>query len=370
VSNTSFVACRKTCTLFALAGVSLLFFTLSASALRADEKLSKVEQKPIYPLKQGLTWEYRRILRGESRPNYVKKVIDVVSFAGAVCYLVQEDEINKSPIPYTRWVSVTEDGLYEVGSSLGALGKKPLSIYQPAHRIYRNTNETVTWEDNSKNTFPPGLEKFTGLQYPEKVKIAGVEYDAICVTITAENWKTRNWYAPGIGCIKSQEWDEKGDLSSELELVSFSGRNAVAIRDIVVNLNVIEKEASTESVEAPPGVVTEFKKSRTIFREVSYSTKLGLGAEIEATLEGNLLALRGELTTNIRGAIEKERGEKLGDTETREQTVKIDGNVIQKAKVSWIDTYKTGTVEVMQDGKPYKVPFEFPIGTKLVIKNL
>src|SRR5262249_13385893 len=130
-----------------------------------------------------------------------------------------------------------------------------------------------------------------------------------------------------------------------------------------------EQEASSESVDAPPGVVTEFKKSRTITREVHYSTKIGLGAETEAKLAGALLAVKGELAGRVRGSIEKEMGEKFTDSETREQTVRIDGDKLPKARILWIDTYRTGTVQVIQDGRTYSVPFQFPVGTKLVIRK-
>jgi hypothetical protein len=143
----------------------------------------------------------------------------------------------------------------------------------------------------------------------------------------------------------------------------------IKIGEIRVNRDQIEKEASSETVESLAGVVTEFKKSRTITREATYALRMGASAEAQAKLAANLLVVKQDLQLRIKGSIERETGERLADSETREQTVRIDGNVVQKAKIVWIDTYKTGTVDVIQDGQVYSVPFRFPIGTKLVIRK-
>jgi hypothetical protein len=90
-----------------------------------------------------------------------------------------------------------------------------------------------------------------------------------------------------------------------------------------------------------------------------------LGAEVEATLR----AVKGELTTRVKQAIERKSGEKLEASETFEWRISIDGNKLQKGRTSWVDSYRTGTVEVTHDGKVYKVPFELPIRTRVVFRN-
>jgi hypothetical protein len=127
---------------------------------------------------------------------------------------------------------------------------------------------------------------------------------------------------------------------------------------------------SSEIVEAEEGVVTEFTRRRTITREVSYTVTTALGAEAEARIRGRLAVVGADLSTRIKASIETSLGERLTATETREQKVTIDGSKIRKAKVSWVDTYRTGSVQVTDDEKTYSVRFELPIGTKLVIKKI
>jgi hypothetical protein len=116
-------------------------------------------------------------------------------------------------------------------------------------------------------------------------------------------------------------------------------------------------------------VKTKFVRKRTITREASFSTTLGVGVEVEAKLAGSIKIIKAEASVRVKALIEATLGEKLTDTETREQEVEIDGGIAPKANIVWIDTYRKGTVEVNQDGKAYKIPFEFPIGTKLVIRK-
>lgn len=138
---------------------------------------------------------------------------------------------------------------------------------------------------------------------------------------------------------------------------------------MVVAPGLVEREASSEEIEAVPGVVTEFEKSRTIRREVTLSTKDVLGGEVGAAVGLDLRPIKVDLSGKVRKAIERETKETLPDTETRRQKVTIDGDKLPKARLVWVDLFKTGMVEVSKDGKTYKVPFEFPYGTKLVVRR-
>jgi hypothetical protein len=233
-----------------------------------------------------------------------------------------------------------------------------------------------------------GRFKGTAVQYNETLKdYFGKdykEYETVRVSIVGtyepsdpkhhkSKIKTDTWYVHGKGPIKYQSYEELEDLTpregKERIVTWFSGDSTLTVGEVVINPTGTEKEVSSESIEAPPGVVTEFKKSRTIKRELTYSTKLGLGTEFENKLGTDLYFIKGRLAAKVKASIEAAMGETLSDSETREQKVTIDGNINPKAKIIWIDVYKTGTIEVTQDGKPYKIPFEFPIGTKLIIRK-
>ena len=204
-------------------------------------------------------------------------------------------------------------------------------------------------------------------QYNESIKHDVKEVEAT-VVIRDGFRPSRRWYVPGKGLIK-YTFPTSDKKTVEMVTTSFSGNASIRIGDVILNKNEDEREASTETVEALAGVKTEFKRSRTIKREVHLSAKAGAEAEITASLTKNWGVIKGELTGKVKASVEVSIGTTLSDSETREQTITIDGDKLPKAKLIWIDVYRTGTVEVTQDGKAYSVPFEFPIGTRLVIRK-
>jgi hypothetical protein len=130
----------------------------------------------------------------------------------------------------------------------------------------------------------------------------------------------------------------------------------------------VEKEGRVDIVESEVGGETTYSETRTIKREVSYSVKLGLGTETEAKIGANLLAVNAELIGRVKASVEAERSEKWSDEITKSVTHKINLDKSPKVKVIWMDIYRTGTVEVLLDGKTHVVPFEFPVATRTVIK--
>jgi hypothetical protein len=129
-----------------------------------------------------------------------------------------------------------------------------------------------------------------------------------------------------------------------------------------------EKEAKRDRVESDVGGTTKYAKSRTIKREISFSTRVGLTAEAEARLRAGIILARAEVTGRIKASVEAEFGEKWTDeiTEAAEHTIDLDKH--PKVEVIWIDVYRGGSVEVTVDGKTHVVPFEFPVATRTVIK--
>jgi hypothetical protein len=275
----------------------------------------------LFPLKKGLKWE---LVDLRNNHKYTEEVLEVDKVNGLTCYEFGYNTFN----PEGKCISEKRGTCYAVKSDA------------------------------------------------ERIVHEGKIVDAVLVKFHNTDFsETETWYLPGKGKIKEHFWDtstrdggeEKRDWTRET--IAFPGASSITIGKVILNKDTDEKEVSSESVEADKGIVTKFERSRTITREVSFSTKVGAGAEIEARIAANLVVAKGELTTRIKGHIEQETGEKLTSSETRKQTIEIDGKELPKAKIVWVDIYRTGTVEVVQDGKPYKVSFEFPIGTKLVVKK-
>jgi hypothetical protein len=373
------------------------------TTLCADDKSPRESDLPLYPLKKGLKWGIevddkfrpRADASGFTVANEKKEgtmeVTEIVMVDKLACYQVQDTDS-------TDYICMKDDGcVYQVGFAPFAKNNFGMAfIYDPPLCILKPANKKLqTWDIDSTRTIGGFTEKDsrqmcgrfkgTAVQYNEKLKGFFVkeykEYETVRVSIEGtferkdSGLKTKikidTWYVPGKGPIKYQSYEEdrNSPVGKERIVYSFSGEYSMAVGDVVLNPTDIEKEASSESIEVPPGVVTEFKKSRTIKRELTYSTKLNLGAELENKLGTDLYFIKGRLAAKVKGSIEAAMGETLSDSETREITVKIDGKEIPKGKIIWIDVYKTGTIEVTQDGKPYKIPFEFPVGTKLIVRK-
>src|SRR5262249_10300833 len=147
-------------------------------------------------------------------------------------------------------------------------------------------------------------------------------------------------------------------VQREMTVASFSGN--VTIGNIILNEQEVSKDAAVFSIEAEAGVTTTFEKTRKITREVGFSnkiTRVGMGDQLGGKLELNLGILKAEASSEIKKAVEKAINETLTDSEEYKQTITIDGSKIRKAKVYWIDVYRTGTVQVTQNGATYSVPF-------------
>lgn len=333
---------------------------------------------PLFPLKKGQKWVYQTNIAGgeDLKSKNIRQTFDVgdtVLFNGVECTeLIQKDADGKKS-EEIRYLAVQNGFLTEVGKKVYGSDKTYIFTNKPADKLLKLTADGPAAWASEPNTVFEGKESFGSRfelrQDADTVEVGGAKVKGVLVVqIESPNSKTKRWYVPGKGLVKEQLF-KKDSLVYEGVLVSFTGGGAVEIGAVTLNPAVVEKEASVEAVEAPPGVVTEFKKSRTIKREVSYSTKVGAAAEVEARLGADLAVVKGELGLKVKSSVEAAVGEKLSDSETREQTVRIDGKELPKAKIIWIDVYRTGSVEVTQDGKSYKVPFEFPLGTKLVIRK-
>jgi hypothetical protein len=389
---------RKLYQLLVALSVSIALVTAQHSAVYADNEPGKAKDKSLYPLKKGYKWEWVGRLGG-AQTKRVDEVVGVVTVDGVECYEIKTvvnkiiDGVWRKTSVKSSFVAQSEEGYFEVASysqstDSGFIYTRPRPIIRlPLKDIGVAVEESRKNEKKGFSRHPAdkghrSTGTSTSIQLTRKQETSvetylGTKQEAAVVTETEDGGeeKVELRYVAGVGPkeirITSKTNPRPGEVRvtrEVLQLVYFS-EDSAAIGDIVLSKDIVEREGSVESIEALPGVKTKFKKSRTISREASFSTTLGVGAEVEAKLAGNIKIIKAEASLRVKAHIEATLGEKLSDTETREQEVEIDGAITPKAKIVWIDTYRKGTIEVTQDGKPYKIPFEFPVGTKLVIRK-
>jgi hypothetical protein len=382
---------------------ALLLGQAPAGVKQADDAPPAKAGASLFPLKKGLKWEWS----GTDLDNackWVDEVRGVRKINGTECYELHRTVYLKKGIGVwqdggsgdRQYLAVSEDGVFEVGYAHSFDNGKEYPEYRYYSRPIcllnfkalagptRGKSGLRTWSWTEEEKFdsrgnnltekPEFRWAYEFTARPDTVSLAGKEVDTV---LTVRKNRDREevlstWYVPGRGPVKVKfelfRPGKKGLVRHDMEVVSFQDPT-FELGVISLNEAAVEKEASVETVETQPGVMTKFKKSRTISRQVSWSTTIGVGAEVEGKLAISLGVVRGELSTKVKGSIEKTIGEKLTDSETREVEVAIDGDKLPKAKIVWIDLYRTGTVEVTQDGKNYKIPFEFPIGTKLIVRK-
>jgi len=127
----------------------------------------------------------------------------------------------------------------------------------------------------------------------------------------------------------------------------------VDVRNLKVNLEpqMQEKEISSEIVETPPGVKRTVKRSRTV--EHSLSITDTTAGEIEKKVNF------GVVSAAIRGRIESSLNAAYKQSETVEQFAEIDGSVLPRARVVWVERTMVGKAAVTINSVPTEMPFAF-----------
>jgi hypothetical protein len=143
---------------------------------------------------------------------------------------------------------------------------------------------------------------------------------------------------------------------------------------LLVSDFVLEKETqpvvqSYETVNIPPGVKATFKRSKTV--EYAVDLKLHQAAEqlLEVRARGAWIAVQTEVRAAVKAKAEKAIGQAWRVSETREQTVEVDGEKIRagKVKIAWVEQQRTGHAKVSFGGDTYDVGFHFPESVDLVV---
>jgi len=371
--------------------VVVIVCILSPSTLQAQDKPSS--DLPLYPLKKGLKWQWKQthgnVANGKG--DHTNEVTDIVTFNKVLCY-----EIASSPDKYNRrvYIAVKDDGLYRVGEKLGdtryfdeasiCLAKTP---FAKSYVWHCNPTTDSPGEDGELRKNILARTEASVSQYPDTMKQDGVEFEAVLVVEERRIYpkpdkpefeKFSTWYIPGKGPVRRQSHfksKEQNDwtLIDEYVVTSFSGDKSYKVGQIIVNADDLESPnpVAVDKYRLEPGDEATFRFSRTISREVSLQVVDSTERQGGGALGLDLKVLKFELSGKIKSAVETAVGDKLKDEETRQReiTVRNPGKEVREGKIVWVDTYKTGTVDVTQDGKTYQIQFRFPIGTRMESRN-
>src|SRR5262249_40239578 len=136
----------------------------------------------------------------------------------------------------------------------------------------------------------------------------------------------------------------------------------------------VEKQTREDIVVSQLGGTTIYEETRRIKREITFTLKAGIAAEIgseqEVSLRAALVGGRASLSQKIQAHFEGALGETWSDEIAKTARHEIPLKKGEKARVVWYEIYRTGTVEVTQNGRTFTVPFQFPVATKTVIEQL
>ena len=110
-----------------------------------------------------------------------------------------------------------------------------------------------------------------------------------------------------------------------------------------------EKEIASEVVTTPAGVKRMVKRTRTIEHSVSQTTS----KSVELAGELNF----GVVSAGIRGKVERSLNKTFRQSESIEQSVEIDGSVLPRAKIIWVERAVSGKASVVSNGEKIDIPF-------------
>lgn len=112
----------------------------------------------------------------------------------------------------------------------------------------------------------------------------------------------------------------------------------------------VEKELSRETVMTPRGAKRTIKRTRSFERFVSVAATGGL----ESSFKFDLAAVATEIRSKLDVAVSRSSRE----TETIEQTIEIDGSVLPRVALAWVEKRQTGMARASVNGAATLIPFE------------
>lgn len=127
-------------------------------------------------------------------------------------------------------------------------------------------------------------------------------------------------------------------------------RKNITVKSVKLAEAYVEKELAREIVETPRGAKRTIKRSRTFEREINFAKS----NEVEVLANVDLVIL----SSQVRGRIEQTHGQTFKRSETIEQTIEIDGNVLPRVALVWVEKRRVGTASAIIDGVNANLPFE------------
>jgi hypothetical protein len=120
------------------------------------------------------------------------------------------------------------------------------------------------------------------------------------------------------------------------------------------------RKAASEIINVPPGVIINVKRSRTLQHTVHIEwNHLG-----EAHLQ---VGWKEIISASVRGEIERRYTRDHQESETIEYEITLDGKVSSRYELVWIETWRKGWIETINQKSTTKLPFQFREKTELSV---
>lgn len=387
----------------------LAVLAISSPAPAEDEpKEPATSVVRLFPLKKGVVWGSNMASgpKGEKfeRGAYWESKVGGLELIGKEpsCRVqtdkppmevaLLDNQVWYSTGAYCEYHSLREDGLYIIATSVA--GK--IRECEPRCVLKSGKQTTQSWEGKGRanKEFWPTEHAYTYryVQYNDTVTLDKVETSCVTVVETravhladVPEYNRAVMTERAVLVTKTCYVPDRGPVYQEYHVKNADGKNKCEPRPVAVRaksglgvttygpivINPKEEESDTpvavDRYRLQPGDEAEFERKRTITREATFTIKGSVGVEVGSSGGLNLAVVKGELSGKVKAAVEAELGDKLKDEESRtgKLIVRNKGNAVREGRIVWIDTYKTGSVEVTVDGKKHDVRFRFPIGTRM-----
>jgi hypothetical protein len=171
------------------------------------------------------------------------------------------------------------------------------------------------------------------------------------------------------GCPVQAFGDQESDNQRWVLLKYLGVTPSLSISDVVVEKELQSVIQSSEMVEIPPGVKATFERSKTIEYAIDVQLREGSELALETRVRGGWSAVECEVRAAVKVKAETAIGQSWRVTETRRQTVEVDGTKIHagKMKIAWVEQRRKGHAKVSLGGDTHQVDFHFPERVDLVV---
>jgi hypothetical protein len=124
----------------------------------------------------------------------------------------------------------------------------------------------------------------------------------------------------------------------------------------------LEKELSREIVTTPRGAKRTVKRIRSFEHVVTIGSTTGVDSSLKADLS--------IISAEIRGKLEASNTQAFKESETIEQTVEIDGNLLARVALVWVERRQLGSATISVNGAPLNLTFQFGVELELRLQPI